>query len=251
VDLIQAERVQRAFLEKVPPSEGYGFSAGNAGLPVEMIRCKRLLAAAQLARRAELHSPFRRAYPVGMPAKFNRVWTREEVLALPEDGNRYELVDGELLVSPSPRWLHQRAVGVLYKALDGYLTAHRFATAMMSPADLDLRAGQVVQPDVFVAAGIGDREWTEVGIPLLVAEVLSPSRESIDRDENVKRKRYQRSGVPTYWIVDVDEERVEVWTPDAVVPRIERRRLTWAPQVGIPRFEIDLPTFFRDVRQTG
>ena len=78
--------------------------------------------------------------------------------------------------------MHQRAVGVLYRALDDYLAVHRFATAMTSPADLDLRAEQVVQPDVFVAEGIGDREWTAVGIPLLVVEVLSPSRESIDRD---------------------------------------------------------------------
>jgi Uma2 family endonuclease len=188
-----------------------------------------------------------------MPAKAKRVWTREEVLALPDDGNRYELVDGELLVSPSPRWLHQRAVGVLYKALDDYLSVHRFATAMTSPADLDLRAGQVVQPDVFVVDGIGDREWSAVGIPLLVAEVLSPSKEAVDRDANVKRKRYQRSGVPTYWIIDVDNELAEVWTPDAVVSRIERARLTWAPRAstGIPPMEIDLSGFFTDVRQSG
>jgi Uma2 family endonuclease len=206
---------------------------------------------AMLGARSELRPPFRRAYPVGMPAKLKRVWTREEVLALPEDGNRYELVDGELLVSPSPRWLHQRAVGVLYTALDDYLNVHRFATAMMSPADLDLRAEQVVQPDVFVAGGIGDRDWKEVGIPLLVAEVLSPSKEAIDRDVNVKRKRYQRSGVPTYWIVDVTNELVQVWVPDSVVPRVERARLSWAPRGGIPALEIDLPRFFRDVRQSG
>lgn len=186
-----------------------------------------------------------------MPAKLKRVWTREEVLALPDDGNRYELVDGELLVSPSPRWLHQRAVGELYTALNTYLRVHPFATAMMSPADLDLRAQQLVQPDVFVAEGIGDREWKAVGIPLLVVEVLSPSKVAIDRDVNVKRKRYQRSGVPIYWIVDVDKELVHVWTPDFAVARVERVRLTWAPREGIPALELDLPGYFGAVRQTG
>jgi Uma2 family endonuclease len=183
-----------------------------------------------------------------MPAKLKRVWTRDEVLALPEDGNRYELVDGELLVTPSPRWLHQRAVGVLFRLLDDYLTRHRFATAMMSPADLDLRARQVVQPDVFVVNGIGDRDWKEVGIPLLVAEVLSPSREAFDRE--VKRKRFQRSGVPTYWIVDVDQEIVEEWTPDISAPRLLSTRLVWAPNDQVPAFEVDLPAYFRTVRQS-
>jgi Uma2 family endonuclease len=183
-----------------------------------------------------------------MPAiKLDRVWTREEVLALPDDGNRYELVDGILLVSPSPRYLHQRAVGVLFRHLDAYLVAHPFGTAMTSPADLDLRTSQVMQPDVFVLDGVGDREWKTVGVPLLVAEVLSPSYEEYDRE--IKRRRFQRSGVPIYWIVDVDHEVFEVWTPEATAARVISDHLEWKPKRRVPPLRIDLPEFFRDVHQ--
>ncbi|HEX4932492.1 MAG TPA: Uma2 family endonuclease, partial [Gemmatimonadaceae bacterium] len=70
-----------------------------------------------------------------MPAALDRYFTREEVLAFPEDGNRYELVHGELLVSPSPRTPHQRAVGDLYFSLRTYLARGSFGEVLMSPAD--------------------------------------------------------------------------------------------------------------------
>lgn len=66
----------------------------------------------------------------------------------------------------------------------------------------------------------------------------------------MKRKRFQRSGVPTYWIVDVDEELVEEWTPDATAARIVSTRLVWSPEEGVPALEIDLPAYFRTVRQS-
>jgi Uma2 family endonuclease len=131
---------------------------------------------------------------MGMP-QVAKVWTREEVLALPDDGNRYELVDGELLVSPSPRPLHQLAIGVFNDRLRPYAREHRVGLVLSSPADLDLRSGQLVQPDIFVGRtsdGRPFRDCTQAGIPLLVVAVLSPSPARFDRI--TQRLRFQRSG---------------------------------------------------------
>ena len=188
---------------------------------------------------------------MGMP-DVAKVWTREEVLALPEDGNRYEMVNGELLVTPSPRPLHQIAVGVVNDGLRPYVREHRLGTVLSSPADLDLGAGQLLQPDIFVIRttdGLPLREWAQAGIPLLVVEVLSPSTARYDR--TTKRRRYQQSGVPTYWIVDVHARLVEVWTPSARSPAIVDDTLAWQPAPSAPPLTIDLPTCFREVWGEG
>jgi len=174
-----------------------------------------------------------------------KLWTRAEVLALPEDGRRHELVDGELLVSPSPRPLHQYAVLQFAELVGRYVRHHRVGDLLASPADLDLQCGQLVQPDLFVLSrpeGRRLQEWTEAGIPLLVIEVLSPSTARADR--LTKRRLYQRSGVPVYWIVDAEARRVEVWTGRAEAARMVDRILTWQPRVDLPPLEIDLPACF-------
>jgi hypothetical protein len=78
------------------------------------------------------------------------VWTREMVLALPDDGNRYELFDGELLVTPAPIPRHQIAVQFLSEAIAPYVRREKLGLLMLSPADLDLGGDQLSQPDVFV-----------------------------------------------------------------------------------------------------
>ena len=186
-----------------------------------------------------------------MPALSPRVWTREEVLALPDDGNRYELVDGELLVSPTPRPLHQIAVQELNAILRPYVSQHAVGMLMALPADLDLSSDQVVQPDLWVAAvpaGRQIRTWEEVGIPVLVVEVLSPSTARFDRV--TKRTRYQRSGVPVYWVVDLDARLVEIWTPSADRPEIAVAKLSWQASPSAPALEIDLPAFFKAIEET-
>lgn len=185
---------------------------------------------------------------MGMPAlDLTRRWTREEVLALPDDGNRYELVDGELLVSPGPRPLHELAVEELRFRLAQYVRVHDLGTLFASRADLDLASGQLVQPDIFVTARRGIREWEEVGIPLLVVEVLSPRTARFDRV--TKRGRYQRSGVPTYWIVDLDARLVERWTPESDRPEVLVDGISWQPIPGAPPLEIDLPAFFAEIHE--
>jgi Uma2 family endonuclease len=175
-------------------------------------------------------------------------WTREEVLALPDDGNRYELIDGELLVSPSPRALHQLAVWALYDRIRPYVGEHRIGLTGLAPSDLDLESGQSVQPDLFVVSlreGRQPTDWPEFGIPLLVAEVLSPSTALADRTK--KRRGYQRSRVGEYWIVDVDARVIERWRPDDERPEILAEQIEWQPNPAVAPLAIDLVDYFRDV----
>jgi len=135
--------------------------------------------------------------------------TKEDYLALPDDV-RAELIDGELYVTPAPEVAHQRAVARLWRTLQDYAAARDAGEAFVSPCDVHLPSGDVVQPDVlFVThanAGIV-REHVH-GVPDLVVEVLSPSRP--ERDRFVKRALYERNRVPEYWVVDPEERSVEV-----------------------------------------
>jgi len=177
-----------------------------------------------------------------------RRWTREEVLALPDDGQRYELLDGELLVSPSPGYQHQFSLLALYDRVNPYVRDHQLGCTLVAPADLDLRSGQLLQPDLFVLPLIEGRrpsQGSEAGIPLLVAEILSPSTALFDR--NKKRRRYQQSRVADYWIVDVDARLVERWSPDDLRPEILTEQLEWRPRPELPPLVIDLAAYFGEV----
>ena len=188
---------------------------------------------------------------MGMPHPA-RDWTVQRVLALPDDGNRYEVVDGELLVTPAPTFNHQEAVGTLYIALARYLAGTAIGRAVMSPADIELDPATLVQPDVFVVPlvhGRRPKRWTDIRSLLLAAEVLSPSTARADR--TVKRLRYQRAGVPEYWIVDVDARLVERWRPADERPEIVTERLVWHPDPVVPAFAIGLARFFADVLDEG
>jgi Uma2 family endonuclease len=126
---------------------------------------------------------------MGMPQQIAD-WTVERVLALPDDGNRYEAVDGELLVTPAPSLVHQWAVQALYEQLSPFVKAHRIGRVFFSPADIELDRRTLVQPDLFVVPlveGRHPRAWQEVRTLLLAVEVLSPSTARADRQ--VKRRR--------------------------------------------------------------
>ena len=86
---------------------------------------------------------------MGMPAQ-QTGWTADMVRALPDDGNRYEVLDGVLFVSPAPSALHQRAVAALLEILTPYCRQHQIGEAMISPADIEFSEHRVLQPDVFV-----------------------------------------------------------------------------------------------------
>ncbi len=184
---------------------------------------------------------------MGMPDVVRR-WTREEVLALPDDGNRYELIDGELLVSPSPRLIHQAAVTALYDRIHPYVKRHSLGFTLWSPADLEFGRGYVAQPDLFVVRpfeGRKPRDWRQCGVPIFIAEVLSPSTGRGDR--TIKRPAYQRAGVGEYWIVDPDSRTVERWQPDDARPDICLVQAVWRPNPDIECFELDLGGYFAEV----
>jgi Uma2 family endonuclease len=182
---------------------------------------------------------------MGMP-QTSGPWTAERVRALPDDGQRYELVEGQLVVTPAPRGVHQVAVFRLGVLLDQYLSTTGAAHVLSSPADVNLGEDEILQPDVFVyrtATGRELREWGEITELLLVIEVLSPSTARFDRQ--LKRRRYQRARVPEYWVVDLDARLGERWRPDDERPEIISDRLEWQPDPAIAPLTIDLPELFR------
>lgn len=155
-------------------------------------------------------------------------FSADAVRALPDDGKRYETVHGELLVTPAPGVSHQQVLARLFRVLDAYLAANGLEQLLPSPADISFGDDTLVQPDLFVAdLGPFDlsRKWSDVRPLYLAIEILSPS--SVRADRVTKRRLYQEQRIPEYWVVDIDQRQVEVWTPDAFFPVIERERLVW------------------------
>jgi len=172
-------------------------------------------------------------------------FTAEMVRALPDDGKRYETVHGELLVAPAPRLSHQELAGRVFERLRSYLRVEPVGHALFSPADISWGPDTLVQPDVFVAPLEQARtlDWTRIQDLLLVVEVLSPSTARYDRF--TKRRLYQEVGVPVYWLVDGESSLVEVWTPDAAFPQIERDWVIWHPAGAHAPFTLGLSELFR------
>ena len=180
---------------------------------------------------------------MGMPAQKTE-WTAELARALPDDGKRYEVLDGELFVSPAPTYRHQAVLARLYDVIHPYVTQHALGWTRWSPADIEFSPGHWVQPDLFVIPDEGKGEpesWKDVRL-LLVVEALSPSTEHLDRFK--KRPMYQKFGVPQYWIADIDAHVVERWRPGDEHPEIITDILEWQPKSGIPPLRIELQEIF-------
>jgi Uma2 family endonuclease len=136
----------------------------------------------------------------------------EDIWDTPDDGNRYEVIDGELYVTPPPLVLHQHASSELHGPVWRYLKDHPVGIIFAAPIGVILDAGGGVQPDlVYVAnehrAIIGERGIE--GSPDLVVEILSPSTQS--RDRGIKFRRYAAAGVAHYWIVDPHTRTLEAY----------------------------------------
>ena len=172
-------------------------------------------------------------------------YTADMVRALPEDGNRYEVVYGELLVTPAPRPWHEIVQQRILVAIATYLRRYPVGEVLGSRADISWGQDVLVSPDVFVVTLEQARtlDWSKMRDLLLVVEVLSPS--SAKHDRFIKRRRYQEAGIPLYWIVDADEPQVEIWTPADSFPRFEREQLTWHPRGATEPFSLSLTELFR------
>ncbi len=142
-------------------------------------------------------------------------WTYEEFMALPEGGPvRYEIIDGELCMTPSPVTRHQKISKNLLFEIERFLRTNPLGEIFAAPVDVvfSQEPPQVVVPDlVFVAAEHLSliTEKNLQGVPDLLVEILSPTTATIDR--RVKHALYERVGVPEYWIVDPERNSVQVF----------------------------------------
>jgi Uma2 family endonuclease len=186
---------------------------------------------------------------MGMPLLDQPRWTAKAVRQLmaeaPLASPRYEVVDGELLVTPSPPHPHQMAVTLLLVALSNYLDVEPVAVSCVSPSDIELEPDHVVQPDVYVVTREEAGRLAVEGFPgrslLVAAEVVSPSSGRYDR---VKKRPLYLRHVSEYWIVDTDARLVERWRPAEDRPEILTDTLTWHPTGATTAFRLDLAVFF-------
>lgn len=143
-------------------------------------------------------------------------FTYDEYRLLPEDGRRHELLDGDLRVSPAPSTRHQTVSRRLQFALMQQLEVRGLAQIFDAPIDLILAPTSVVQPDLAIVstarASIVTARALE-GVPDVVVEILFAG--GSDRDEHLKRRLYERHGIPEYWVVDPEIGYVTVWRLDS------------------------------------
>lgn len=135
-----------------------------------------------------------------------RPLTRADLQHTPDDGRRYELIDGTLIVSSAPRIPHQRVVRNLFRLLDRHCPSE--LEVLFAPTAVELAEDTELQPDLIVAPRTQFTDKELLGAPLLAVEVLSPSTRRFDL--LLKRDRLQEAGCPSYWLVDPDEPSILV-----------------------------------------
>ena len=175
-------------------------------------------------------------------------WTYSDWLRLPNDGFRYEIIAGELFVSPSPTIDHQNAASELVAAMRTYARREKLGLVLTAPVGV-LLPGQdtIVQPDVlFVSKARLEIVSSDIidGTPDLVVEVLSPSNWVYDRGR--KQKTYEQAGVREYWIVDYRARTVDVLVLEGreFVQRGQYREGDAAPSEALPGFAIAVADIF-------
>ena len=182
---------------------------------------------------------------MGMPALSEPMyWTADLVRELPDDGNRYECIDGELLVTPSPGNPHQAVVGELHLVVAPYVRAMGIGYTQVSPLDVELDEGMLVQPDLLAFRVTPESAKGRIKGPDLFLAVEVVSKSTARRDRLIKRAFYARIGVQEYWIVDQAARTVERWRPGAAEAEIIRDTLTWHPTGATHPLAIDLPALF-------
>jgi Uma2 family endonuclease len=148
-----------------------------------------------------------------LPTGLQTTFEYDDLAGFPSDGNRYEILEGELYTTPAPSPLHQRVSKRLQRMLEAYFEDRGIGEVFNAPVDVILTRRDVVEPDLVVVdtpAQVTPRAIE--GPPLLVVEVLSPSTARTDR--GVKSRRYAELGVRHYWIVDIDAQAIECYRLD-------------------------------------
>jgi len=173
-----------------------------------------------------------------------RRWTAQMVRELPDDGKRYEVIHGELVVTPSPRPRHERVRVRLLERLQAYLRAVALPDNLFgAPCDISWDDETLVQPDLLVVPTEEiTNDWRTYRTLLLAIEILSPSTARYDR--GVKRRLYQEYRVATYWIIDHEAAVVEVWHPGDESPEMVTDVLHWRVAQDAPELAIELASLF-------
>ena len=136
-----------------------------------------------------------------------RAYTRQDLAAMPDDGRRYELVDGTLIVTPAPSRRHQYVAASLYKELTKACPADLLA--LFAPVDVAVADDTVLQPDLLVVRRDEYADDTQPLRPVLAVEILSPATRHVD--VSLKRALYAAAGCPSYWVIDPDVPSTTVW----------------------------------------
>ena len=184
-----------------------------------------------------------------MASRIEPLLTVAQLDACPDDGNRYELIEGELFVSRAPRLPHQLVVQNLQVALVNYLKSNQIGTVVPGAGAVFSDYDAVIPDLVFVR----NERWNEIvanerfiGAPNLVVEVMSPGKENRERDLLFKRQLYGKYGVEEYWVVDPENRAVEVYrlleaSLDKVATLLDQDVLTSSL---LPSFELYVHTIF-------
>lgn len=183
---------------------------------------------------------------MGMPAATND-WTVAMLDALPDDGQRYEIIDGRLFVTPAPGEPHQDVVRDLLIKVAAYFDGTSIVHVVVSPSDVwkGERSRNRVQPDVFVLRRTDGKRppypyhMSEI---LLAVEVVSPGNPLLDY--HVKRELYLSEGVREYWVIDPEARILFRWTSLDVPGEAISQTLRWKPEGMTDEFVLDLPAFF-------
>jgi Uma2 family endonuclease len=178
--------------------------------------------------------------------------TYDDFVLFPDDGQRHELIDGEHYVTPSPNTKHQRIVGVLHGLIWGYLEAQPIGQVFSAPFDVVFSMFDVVEPDLlYLSRESAAKALTSdnvKGVPDLVMEIASKGTRK--RDETIKRRLYERSGVSEYWFVDPKTDMVRIYRNEGgrfVAPvKLSRAAGDGLTTRLLPGLELPLARVFRE-----
>jgi len=180
-----------------------------------------------------------------MASQTAKDWTYEMLASLPDDRNRYEIIDGALFATPPPSYGHQRVQWELGRLIANYLEEYPAGQGFFAPGDVIVDQRNVVEPDIFVIPkGLDPQSgsWKDITSLLLAIEILSPSTARADRLR--KRHLYQRFRVAEYWIVDSDARVIDRWRPEDNRAETLSEQIEWQPAREYPPLRIDLADLF-------
>ena len=182
-----------------------------------------------------------RASPPLLPER--DLWTVADLEQLPDDGNRYEILHGELLVTPMPSLGHQKVAARLLVSLATWCRQHT-GWAFLSPGGVYISETTWLEPDIAIYQSPEYRNlhWREMPPPVLVVEVWSPSTGK--RDRHRKRPAYLAHGVGEVWIVKEETRVIERWTAASEFPETHHGSITWTPDETKPALTIDETELF-------